>query len=238
MAKLNTSVTLSSVLAGGSEGLFRHGDAQLASAVSPDKKGFPSAAVVSVPAWARALRALCGLAVVMGLVQDVTAQSPAGSVSSDATPKAAPVIAPAPRIPSRLVALPRTASLATIRGNAVDMAKAAVPNAPVRLRDARLGRIVGSQMTDKEGKFSFQSVEPGSYVAEIVDENRSVLASSQLIGANAGEQAVVLLKLPASLLQIGRFIGSTTSSNPALEAQAAAAGGVGAMRPGTPISER
>jgi hypothetical protein len=187
-----------------------------------------------VPVRALALRALCGLAIAIGLAHDVAAQSAATSVP----PKPAPLVAPAPRVAPRLLALPRPTALATIRGNAVDIAKAAVPNASVRLRDARLGRIVGSQMTDKDGKFTFQGVEPGSYVAEIVDENRSILASSPLIGANAGEQEVVVLKLPTSLLQFGRFLGSTTSSNTALETQAAAVGGVGAMLPGTPISER
>ncbi|MEP7305047.1 MAG: carboxypeptidase-like regulatory domain-containing protein [Acidobacteriota bacterium] len=187
-----------------------------------------------VSAWGRRLWANCAIALLAGLVvQNVNAQVGA---STGAVPKIAGPASPAPRVAPRLTPLPKPAALATIQGSAVDMEKAAVPNATVRLRDARLGKIVGSALSDKGGGFMFYSIEPGSYVAEVVDgESRSVIASSQIIGANAGELTTVVLRLPSNMPQFARLLGSTTSTNGALDAQA---GGVAAFRAGTPISER
>jgi len=189
-----------------------------------------------VSASARRVRAYCAVALLAGLGQSVMAQEKA---STSTVPTIAGPASPAPRLAPRLAPLPKPGALATIQGSAFNMEKAAVPNTAVRLRDARLGKIVGSALSDKDGAFTFYSVEPGSYVAEVIDaESRSVIASSQIIGANAGELTMVTLKLPSNLPQLVRLLGSTTSSNGGLDAQAAASGGVAASRAGTPISER
>jgi len=39
-------------------------------------------------------------------------------------------------------------------------------NTVIRLRDARLGRVVDTVTTDKFGAFEFRALDPGSYVAE------------------------------------------------------------------------
>ena len=201
-----------------------------------DKRSRLDMSAFVVPASNRRLTMYCAVALLAGVVQNANAQVGA---STGAPPRTAGLVSPATRVASRLAPLPKPGALATIQGTAFTMEKAAVPNAAVRLRDARLGRIVGSALSDKDGGFTFYSVEPGSYIAEVIDgESRSVIASSQIVGANAGELTLVALKLPSNLTQLARLLGSTTASNGGLEAQAAAAGGVAASRAGTPISER
>src|SRR5262245_7387872 len=59
------------------------------------------------------------------------------------------------------------AAPAIIQGNALSAANTRLPNAPVRLRDARKGGIVYEQRTEESGQFTFQPVPPGIYVVEL-----------------------------------------------------------------------
>ena len=56
--------------------------------------------------------------------------------------------------------LSRDSLLGTIQGNALTSTNGQVPNATVRLRNARFGGIIDSQLTDHSGLFSFKSVDP------------------------------------------------------------------------------
>ena len=68
----------------------------------------------------------------------------------------------------------KTDALTTIQGNALELdQRPADQHASVRLRDARFGRIVDTQVTDKSGLFAFRAIDPGSYIVEIVGQ-RSV----------------------------------------------------------------
>ena len=77
----------------------------------------------------------------------------------------------------------RTAS--TIQGNALDCDQRPAGERTVRLRDARFGRIVDTQYTDQSGMFAFKSIEPGSYIVEIMANDESILAASQLLNVDA-----------------------------------------------------
>jgi len=169
----------------------------------------------------------CLLAALLGWGRGVTAQGgPAGSAAVPTTKAAA----------TRGVK-PRPQLLATIRGTAVNLGKKPVAKTRVRLRDARTGRIVATEVTDENGAFSFHSVEPGSYIAEVIGEDQVVVTSSPIINANAGQLSTVGLRLPASPSQLKELLGSTAPSNPAL-AQAAASGNVATAVAVAPISER
>lgn len=120
------------------------------------------------------------------------------------------VIAPAPATAARVVPqvppnplstaasriLPGTKPnvFTTIQGNALNSTNGSLPNAMVRLRDARLGRIVDTQITDKSGLFAFRAVDPGSYIVEIISENQQIIAASQLLNVNAGEAISAVVK--------------------------------------------
>src|ERR1700748_1369399 len=81
----------------------------------------------------------------------------------------------------------KTDTLATIQGNALNSTNGALNDAVVRLRDARFGTIVDSQLTDKSGLFAFKSVDPGSYIVEVMSANdRSGLGALPMLKTDAG----------------------------------------------------
>jgi hypothetical protein len=111
-----------------------------------------------------------------------------------------------------------------IQGNALDARDAPLPENAVRLRDARYGRVVTTAITDKAGLFEFRTVDPGSYVVELLGADQVVLAASELLHVNAGESVSVVVKLPLRLPQVGGFLGHTVQQAAAVVAAAAASG--------------
>ena len=133
--------------------------------------------------------------------------------------------------------LPGTRSnvLTTIQGNALTSTNGQLTDGVVRLRDARTGRIVDVQSTDKAGLFAFHDVEPGSYIVELMAQDQTtVLAASQILSVNAGEAVSAIVKLPFRVPPFAGIMGSSsTPSMAALTAQAATSGIVAV----TPIGE-
>ena len=85
----------------------------------------------------------------------------------------------------------------SIQGTAVNWTNSAMANTPIRLRDARRGRVVDSVMTDRFGAFEFDSLEPGSYVVEMMNPaNDTVLAATPIINVDSGQRVAALVKLP------------------------------------------
>jgi hypothetical protein len=117
----------------------------------------------------------------------------------------------------------------TIQGNALNSTNGPLANMPVRLRDARFGRIVDEGVTDRSGFFAFRSLEPGSYVVELLGPDRTVLAASQILHVDAGTAVTALVKLPFKMSPFGGLFGHTAASALAI-ASAAAASGVLAMQ--------
>lgn len=113
------------------------------------------------------------------------------------------------------------ANLSTIQGNALNSSNGPLPNAVVRLRDARFGGIVGQQTSDRSGLFAFSSVDPGNYVVEIVGQDKSILAASQILNVNAGESASAIVKLPFQLSPLAALVSHTVQSALAVTAAAA-----------------
>ncbi len=56
---------------------------------------------------------------------------------------------------------PRPSALSTITAKAEDPAGVSLPNALVRARDARYGRIVATLVTNKAGNVVFEGLDPG-----------------------------------------------------------------------------
>lgn len=101
----------------------------------------------------------------------------------------------------------RPASLATIRGNAMGSGNSSLANSMVRLRDARFGRIVNTTLTDKAGLFTFQGVDPGNYIVELVGVNQAPIAATQILSANAGETVTAIVKLPVKPSLFASILG-------------------------------
>jgi hypothetical protein len=119
----------------------------------------------------------------------------------------------------------RPGIISIIQGNALTSTNASLPDSVVRLRDARFGRIVDTQLTDKAGLFAFKVLDPGSYVIEIVSRaDSTVLAASQLINVNAGEALSAVVKLPFQPAAFAGVLEPTTSEIAAVTAVAASSG--------------
>jgi hypothetical protein len=157
----------------------------------------------------------------------VAAQSPARTLPTpgESTHVATPSVGLAGgAVAPRALAVARSTSLTTIQGNTLTSTNGALPNATVRLRDARAGRIRDTQLTDRAGLFAFHSVEPGTYVVEIVGNDQSILAASQMLNVDAGDTVSAIVKLPFRMPLLGGLLGHTVQSAAAVSAAAAASG--------------
>ena len=130
----------------------------------------------------------------------------------------------------------RTDSFTTIQGNALNSTNGAMPDAVVRLRDARYGRIVDTQLTDHSGLFTFKAIDPGTYIVEIMANDQTVLAASQLLTVNAGEAVSAIVKLPFRIPPFAGIMGSASTPSAAIVATQAAVTGIVAVVPTAPIS--
>jgi hypothetical protein len=116
----------------------------------------------------------------------------------------------------------RSSATTTIQGNALNSTNGAMPNTLVRLRDARLGRIVDSQLSDKSGLFAFRNVDPGNYIVELIGNDQTVLAASQMLSVNAGDAVSAIVKLPFRIPPFAGLLGNSTPSAAAVTTEAAA----------------
>lgn len=130
----------------------------------------------------------------------------------------------------------RQYALTTIQGNALDSSNGQMRGVMVRLRDARFGRILDTQITDKAGLFAFKAVEPGSYIVELVDKDQTVLAASQLLNVNAGDAVSAVVKLPLRIPPFAGVLGGPATSSAGVIATQAVASGIAAVVPTKPVS--
>ena len=169
-------------------------------------------------------------AVIVSLI--VAATSLAGARQQGAAVRAEPP----PAAPVAKIALARVAAFSTIVGNALDSTDGQLANVVVRLRDARFGRIVESQYTDQSGIFTFKGLDPGSYIVEILANDDTILAASQLLNVNAGETASTVVKLPFKVPPFAGMMGTATTPSAFALVLEAAATGITALVPTAPIS--
>jgi hypothetical protein len=105
----------------------------------------------------------------------------------------------------------RASALGTIQVNAVNSINRPLGSSLVRVRDAKLGRIVSSSLTDKMGVYSFKGLDPGNYVIEIVGPHQVPLAATSLISVNAGDTVNAVVKLPFKPTMVGNLLGNRPS---------------------------
>jgi hypothetical protein len=136
-----------------------------------------------------------------------------------------------PRLPGS-----RSNVLTIIQGNALNSTNAPMPNTLVRLRDARFGRVVETQTTDKSGMFAFKVLDPGSYIVELLGNDQTLLAASQILNVNAGDAVSAIVKLPFRVTPFAGLLNSSIAPSAAMMATQAAATGIAAVVPTAPVS--
>src|SRR5437773_7778517 len=95
--------------------------------------------------------AAAGIVILAGTLQ-IAAQQPA----APPVPAGGGLVARAGG--TRQLSVLRPDALGTIQGNALNSTNGQLPNMTVRLRDARFGRILDSQVTDQSGLFTFKAL--------------------------------------------------------------------------------
>jgi hypothetical protein len=125
------------------------------------------------------------------------------------------------RARSQTLATVRPDLVGTIQGNALNSTNGQLANAPVRLRNARYGGVIDTQITDRSGIFTFRGIDPGTYIVELIAEDQTILATSQVLNINAGEAVSTVVKLPFRLPPFAGILGRATTTAAALLTQAA-----------------
>jgi hypothetical protein len=172
-----------------------------------------------------------------GRVRLIAAVVACGSVTSTGVPGFAQESQPQVAVQSALQ--PTRVPLSSIQGTAVNWTNTPLVTAPLRLRDARYGRIIGSAVSDRFGAFEFRALEPGSYVVELMNASNSVvLATSQIVNLGAGDTIATIVKLPFKEPPVGGAFGGTAATALAVGAAAAAAGVWATTAAGAPASPR
>jgi len=134
------------------------------------------------------------------------------------------------------VAAARSNAPIVIRGNALDPDNGPLPGWLMRLRDARLGRVVETRLTDASGMFAFTLVDPGSYIVELLGQERTPLATSQIITVDFGDTVSAVVKLPIRVKPFAGFLSSSIAPSAAMIATQAAATGITAIVRTAPVS--
>lgn len=132
---------------------------------------------------------------------------------------------------------PPASAFSAVQGAALKADNSPFSGARLRLRDARAGRIVLKQQADDEGLFRFRPLDRGSYVVELLADERTVLAASSLLSLDAGEVAQTVVREPGGLDELSSLAGFADAHASAVQA-AAAASGILVVRPGDHVSPR
>lgn len=79
-----------------------------------------------------------------------------------------------------------TQQAASVAGMAKDSGGRALANHAVRIRNVATGQVAGNSTTSASGAFSFQGLNAGNYVVEVVDAAGKVIGTTSTISVAAG----------------------------------------------------
>lgn len=137
---------------------------------------------------------------------------------------------------ARVLTEPTPSVFTAVEGAVLKSDSSKFSGALVRLREARVGRIVLTQHADEDGLFRFRPLDRGSYIVELLADATTVLAASPLVSVNAGEIAQTVVREP--LLASPATVAGFASAHAAAVQAAAATSGILAKKPGDDVSPR
>jgi hypothetical protein len=99
------------------------------------------------------------------------------------------------------------------------------PNSMVRLRNLQTGRVDAAATANEEGRFTFDNLEGGSYVTELVGDDGKVIALGQSFRIEPGETVATFVRLGVQQ----RHLAGLFSNAAAAVVSAASSAGVTAI---------
>jgi hypothetical protein len=85
-----------------------------------------------------------------------------------------------------------------LNGVAQGANKATLPNYTVQVRNASTGALAGSTLSSQTGTFTFASLQPGSYIVEIIDAAGKVVGLSPSVAVGTGATVSVTVTASAA----------------------------------------
>ena len=87
-----------------------------------------------------------------------------------------------------------------------------IKGANLRLRNAATGKILAVAKANELGRFTFDNVEPGTYVVELVNDSGRVQTVSHVFTVAAGETVATFVRLDAQKSWAAAFFSSTAGA--------------------------
>jgi hypothetical protein len=86
------------------------------------------------------------------------------------------------------------------------------PQARIRLRNVETGRAVARTVSDADGRFRFERIDPGAFVVELASNEDKVLAIGDLFSVTAGDQATTVVRLSSKAPWVAGFFGNAAAA--------------------------
>jgi hypothetical protein len=116
------------------------------------------------------------------------------------------------RSPSTAAASPAPVTTGTVVGTAWRGDTTPFPGARIRLRNINTGRGIATTVTNSDGIFRFDYIEPGAYVVELLAQDDKVLATGDLFSVSAGMQSATVVRLSTRTPWFGGFFGNAAAA--------------------------
>lgn len=100
----------------------------------------------------------------------------------------------------------------TVLGSVWNERNEGVPNARVRLRNLSTGRIEATVRADANGQFTFEGLQPGTYVLECVNDQGKVLALGQNFAMLPNDTIATFIRLGARVPWFADFFGNAAAT--------------------------
>jgi hypothetical protein len=111
-----------------------------------------------------------------------------------------------------VAAPPANPAYTTVTGIAWDANNNPIAGARTRLRNVATTRIVAAAAANAAGKFTFDSIEAGSYVVELVDAKGKVLGVGPMFNALPGQSLATFVRLAGHARGGAALFGNTAAA--------------------------
>jgi hypothetical protein len=102
-----------------------------------------------------------------------------------------------------------------------------IPDAHLRLRNVMTGQIEATAVANTEGRFTFDHIERGTYVIELVADNGKILTVGRPFTIEPGETVATFVRLGTRVPWMQSFFANTAAA----AAASAASEGITAIAP-------